>query len=529
MDFSDDQLNSALNGIGALTGEDQSDMSSLSSASKQDHVITEINYLLKSTVGQPQGTMDNFDPKAQEPSPRDQAGANLKSAIRDKSKTPNDMRGIGMAHLMYMQQAGIELPAGIDFAESDQDLSASEITALEGIADFYENNDPIALKSAFAQAAENKAAQELAVEQTQERRTDIAFVQKGLQQLGYLDEDFVVDGQPSQDLRVAMDQYVMDTHMGIQADGAAADYAQDKYNNANVITQWQAMYDKGSFDIKDTVMARKLIETGLDTSGFPATLDNGQGGINPAALQALADKGGLRAVPNDYLSDSQRERFEALGGQDTPKGQTYLAKIITQEGKDWYTKGLETLPRTATMDMKIDEPVVPDSMKLEAGVQYSAATLEAVDIYASLPAAVSDGMSEDVATLVQYKQGMIAGQISLGDTTGGNFKVGGLDFDRGQALVLSRQAEDGFNNTLETIYQAGRLDDVKKELLDMQKDATPATPDSDIQFQKPDSQTPIDLKGLVSQFDGARRGMLSDEASHIRPAPVSQTQQFALN
>lgn len=346
MDFTTEQYSQALNGFATLTGSDQSALSGLPDSAKSQYIATKIGGVLNSqdVTTYPNGDINN---PVVEASARTQAKDTLQGALTSRTPaTANSLRDMGMAHYVWMQQNGIQVPNNISFAHSEDDLSGAEVEALEGIVRYYDTNNTVQLQNDFSRASATQTYTEQRAQLDQidaaNRAADIAYAKQGMQILGYIPDDVALDAITPEQLREAMLQYSADASMGLQVSGAAVDYARGQYGVSNIHMQRQALYEGDSAELIDSTMARKMVEAGLDTqNGLPATLTGPGGGVNYSAVYSMAERGGLLPVPDEYLSDDQRAIFDALGGQTSAEGQTYLRDMIANDNGEWYAEGLK--------------------------------------------------------------------------------------------------------------------------------------------------------------------------------------------
>ncbi len=592
MDFTQDQLDEGLNGVSALTGNDMSGMSGLSTGAKSSLIATKLKSLRGQdleTSARPEGGMDNFDARAKAASPRKLAGQRISESLRGgTSLSAAQLESIGMAHLVMQGQS-----ADIDFLKLDGEISAQEATYLQGVADHYMTNDPASLTNAFRDAstnykAEQTRAAELAAE-AQMREADVMAVKAGLQELGYLSRDAALDGRETPELRQAMNDYVYDTHMGMQTQGRGAEFAKANYGTGEIGTQWRALYDKGNPALKDPALAREMVATGLEgraidfnamlsgnnfmdikraealvhaldpqaggtidgtldeksiaaateltakTVEVPATLDNGRDQINPAAVQAMAKAGGLQMVADEHLTAEQREIMTAFGGPQTTEGQQYLSDLIIENGKDWYAGGLSKLERApvAAVALKVE----PEMMRISAD-ESDPVVLQTVDLYKSLPDQVVDGMPEDVANLVLAKQELLRAQEAYGDPSMGIIRAGiqpdGTIIDPGVNRKNLETAENTFANSAATISaDPARLEAVENYLRQSghavpknEEEAPVATPGSEPLISLEDANK--ELGNIFSQFTGRNQPAqvaAADDAADLPARRIAQNVQ----
>lgn len=346
MDFTTEQMDQGLSGLSILTGADHSAISSISQGAQQSFIATNIGGILNSQdiTRYPDGDRNNPVVQA---SQRSTVKETLQAAIANRTPaSANALRDIGMAHYIWLQQNGREIPHNITFAHSDEDLSAAELHVLEGIVSHYDAPNDIQLtntfRSASAMQTHSEQRQQLDAIDAANRAADMAYVKEGLQILGYIPDDVTLDDITDEQLKDGLYRLTNNSHMGLQTQGAAFDYAQAQYGTANIDMQEFAMYEGDSVELGDSRMARAIVETALETqNGIPATLLSPGGGINYSAVYAAADHGGLIPVPDEYLTAEQQEIFTALGGQTSEAGQLHLVRMIEEDNGAWYGEGLK--------------------------------------------------------------------------------------------------------------------------------------------------------------------------------------------
>lgn len=488
MDFTDDQLDTAINSLseieginyGALTGN------AVPAEAKRGFIATTMGGIYNDNEGEilrPDNPAQ-FDPAQRGDSRRQTIGKKISQSLGGGSAlSPVHLEGLMVAQIL---QSGIEGNSG--FLKLDGIISEDEQTFLAGIAREYISGEET-IRASFDTASGNHtqreelrlAAEQRAAQAQQEaaaRVADIKAVQAGLQEQGFYQGE--IDGQSSPQLADALYDYAYRGHFGLQT-GEAAAYAIDKYGSGNIQVQLSAAIQNNG--IGDASLAREMVAAGLkgrpldfqerlasgdyaqitraealahaldpnagiqidgildsktvgvaqaytsgEFQGIPASLVDYSGRVVHASLRDAAVRGTLPAVPAEHLSDTENQTLTALGGMDTEAGRVYMANVIRENGADWYREGLEKAHQAQAPVVVQAHEITPRSMILNPETDTSPEIIAGIDIYNDTPAPqdLPADAPQDVKNLATAKNDYFNLQQQYGDPASGNFRAGQL-------------------------------------------------------------------------------------------------------